>query len=57
MRTYLDNNIFVYLEEKKIEISDLEDLAGGKISKIFFSPAHIQETLEIRGQTEKQRND
>ena len=57
MRIYLDNNIFVYLEQKKIEISDLEDLVVGKFSKIFFSPAHVQETLEIKGQTDNQRND
>ncbi len=57
MKIYLDNNIFIYLEEQKISLSNLEDLVGSKISKIYYSSVHIQETLEIRAQTEKQRMD
>lgn len=55
MNIYLDNNIFIYLEEKKLTLSDLENLIGNKINKIFFSASHIHETLEIKGCDEEQR--
>jgi|11_taG_2_1085331.scaffolds.fasta_scaffold19851_2 hypothetical protein len=55
MRVYLDNNIFVYLENGSLAISDLENIIGEKIDKIFFSASHIQETLEIIGETDEQR--
>lgn len=55
MRVYLDNNIFVYLENGSLTISDIENIIGGKIDKIFFSSSHIQETLEIKGETDEQR--
>lgn len=57
MKVYLDNNIFVYLENGSLTISDLEKTIGGKIDKIFFSAPHIQETLEIKGETDEQRNE
>lgn len=56
MNVYLDNNIFIYLEEKSFAISDLEILIEDKIDKIFYSASHIQETLEIKGDNEEQRN-
>jgi len=55
MRVYLDNNIFVYLENGSLMVSDLENIIGEKIDKIFFSASHIQETLEIKGETDEQR--
>ncbi|MCO6163029.1 hypothetical protein [Flavobacterium sp. NRK F7] len=55
MNLYLDNNIFIYLENETLKLSDLENLIENRIDKIFFSTSHIQETLEIKGKTEKQR--
>lgn len=55
MRVYLDNNIFVYLENGSLTISDLENIIGKNIDEIFFSASHIQETLEIQGKSENQR--
>ena len=57
MNIYLDNNIFIYLEERKISLSDLENLIENKIDKIFFSASHIQETLEIKGKDENEKNE
>lgn len=56
MKVYLDNNIFIYLEENKISLNDLEILIENKIDKILFSASHIQETLEIKGENEIQKN-
>lgn len=56
MKIYIDNNIFIYLEQSKITINDLEDLIGNKISTVLFSDAHIQETLEIKGKDEIERD-
>lgn len=50
MKVYLDNNIFIYLENETLTIEDIENLIGNKIDKIFFSASHIQETLEIKGE-------
>lgn len=55
MNIYLDNNIFIYIEEKKLTVGDIENLIGNKINKIFFSASHIQETLEIKGGNKEQR--
>lgn len=57
MRVYLDNNVFVYLENGSLTISDLEKKIGEKITKIFYSDSHIQETLETKGNTEKERTE
>lgn len=55
MKLYLDNNIFVYLENGTLQLSDIENLIEEPIAKIFFSASHIQETLEIKGKDEKER--
>jgi len=55
MKIYLDNNIFISLENGSITPSNLEELVGNKIDKIFYSASHIQETLEIKGETESKR--
>jgi len=55
MKIYLDNNIFIYLENGSLTLSDLEEAINGKIDKIFYSASHIQEALEIKGSTEEQR--
>lgn len=57
MKIYPDTNIFVYLEDKTLNISDLENLIGSKIDSIFYSASHIEETLEIKGETEQHRLD
>lgn len=55
MKLYLDNNIFIYLENGTLQLSDIENLINEPIEKIFFSASHIQETLEIKGKDEKER--
>jgi len=55
MTIYLDNNIFIYLENGSLSISDIENIVDGNIEAIFFSSAHIEETLEIKGSTEQER--
>lgn len=57
MEIYPDTNIFVYLENKTLKLSDLENLIGTKIDSIFYSASHIEEALEIKGVTEEQRLD
>lgn len=57
MKVYPDNNIFIYLENGSLSLSDLEKVIENKIDKVFYSASHIQETLEIKGETEKQRID
>lgn len=55
MTVYLDNNIFIYLENGSLALTDLENSIENKIHKIFYSASHIQETLEIKGENEIQR--
>src|SRR5690554_1032283 len=57
MRIYPDTNIFVYLENKSLTIPALENIIGFPIESFFYSSAHIQEALEIRGDNEQQRQD
>ena len=57
MRIYPDTNIFVFLENESLTISDLEDIIASKIDSIFYSASHIQETLEIKGDNEQHRQD
>lgn len=57
MTIYPDNNIFIYLENGTLTFQDLENLIGTKISKIFYSASHIEETLEIKGSNENERLD
>jgi len=55
MKVYLDNNIFIYIENQTLKLSDIEKLIPRPIDKIFYSASHIQETLEIKGENESQR--
>lgn len=55
MKLYLDNNIFIYLENGTLKLSDIQDLINEPIGKIFFSSSHIHETLEIKGNDENER--
>jgi UDP-N-acetyl-D-mannosaminuronate dehydrogenase len=57
MRIYPDTNIFVYLEDESLTISNLEEIIGSKIQSIFYSASHIQEALEIKGDNEQHRID
>ena len=52
MTVYLDNNIFIYLENSTLTISDLKDRISPNLTDFFYSSAHIQETEEIKGKTE-----
>lgn len=55
MTVYLDNNIFIYLQNGSLKISDIENIVRGKIKTIFYSSAHIEEALETKGTTETGR--
>lgn len=55
MKVYLDNNIFVYIENESLTVSELENIIGKSIDKIYYSASHIQETLERKGETEERR--
>lgn len=57
MKVYPDNNIFIYLENGSLSLSDLEKVIENKIDKVFYSASHIQETLEIKGKTKNQKID
>lgn len=57
MTLYLDNNIFIYLENGTLSISDLENIVGGNIETIYFSSAHIEEAIEIKGSPEQLRQE
>ncbi len=57
MRIYPDTNIFVYLENGTLTVSDIEDVVGSKINSIFYSASHIEEALEIKGDNEQHRQD
>ncbi len=57
MTIYLDNNIFIYLENGSLSISDIENIVDGRIETIFYSSAHIEETLEIKGSSEQVREE
>lgn len=56
MRVYLDNNIFIYIENGNLSTKELESKTNSKFEKIYYSDAHIQETLEINGKTEKEKS-
>lgn len=55
MTIYPDNNIFIYLENGNLTVTDLEILIENKIDTIFYSASHIQEALEISGVSEQQK--
>lgn len=57
MRAYLDNNIFVNLENGAIDLKELIDKIDPRIDKVFYSSAHMQEADEIKGTTEEERNE
>lgn len=57
MTAYLDNNILIYLENGSLTISDLRERISSDLSDFYFSSAHIQETEEIKGETDTIRNE
>ena len=57
MNVYLDTNIFAYIENGSLSLSDLKLILPEKTEKIFYSSSHIHECLEIRGIDEKQKNE
>lgn len=57
MKVYLDNNIFAYLESGKLNLEDIQKLVPEKINAIFYSSAHIHETIEINSPNEHQRQE
>lgn len=56
MKVYLDNNIFIYLENGTLSMYDLEKIIEGDIVTVY-SAVHIKETLEIRASSEQQRQE
>jgi hypothetical protein len=49
MTAYFDTNIFAYIENGSLSLVQIEESIGVIFSKIFYSEAHIQEALEIQG--------
>lgn len=56
MRAYLDNNIFIYIENGSLDSEKLKQIIDSRIEKIFYSSAHLQEADEIQGNTELEKN-
>lgn len=57
MTAYLDNNILIYLENGTLTISDLKERVNSDLTDFLYSSAHIQETEEIKGDTDLIRNE
>lgn len=57
MTAYFDNNIYIYIEEGKTSIDKIQENIGAKFDAIFYSNAHVQETLERRAETEELRKE
>lgn len=51
MTAYLDNNIFVDIEQYLISTDNLIKNIDTKLDKFYFSASHIQEANEITGET------
>lgn len=56
MTTYLDNNVLIYIENGSLTISDLKKNVHPNLIDFFYSSAHIQETEEIKAETDLLRN-
>ncbi len=54
---YLDNNIFIYLEEGKLDIANLKGTTDPLIETFSYSHTHIQETRGIMGDTDTVRRE
>lgn len=57
MTAYLDNNILIYIENGTLTISELKNSIQSNLTDFFYSSAHIQETAEIKGENESNRNE
>jgi hypothetical protein len=57
MTAYLDNNILIYLENGTLTISELKDRISHNLTDFLYSSAHIQETEEIKGESDLIRNE
>lgn len=57
MTAYLDNNILIYIENGSLTVSDLKVSINPDLTDYFYSSAHIQETEEIKGETDLIRNE
>ena len=47
MKIYLDNNIFVSIEDKEIELNELKNIFGSN-AKFVYSYIHVLELLEAK---------
>lgn len=57
MNAYFDNNIFVYIEEGIISLDQIQEKIGINFDVIYYSSAHVQETLERKAETEALRKE
>lgn len=57
MDAYFDNNIYVYIEEGLITLDQIQEKLGLKFDTIYYSNAHVQETLERKAETVQIRNE
>lgn len=53
---YLDNNIFVDIEQNSLSIADLLENIDKNIAQFFYSASHLQEANEITAQTKFELN-
>jgi len=49
LEAYIDNNIFIEIEQKNISKENLVSNIDPNINKVFYSAAHLQEAHEIKG--------
>lgn len=57
MNAYLDNNIYVYIEEGIISLNEIQEKLGINFDVIYYSSAHVQETLERKAETVELRKE
>lgn len=57
MNAYFDNNIYVYIEEGITTLKKIQEKIGVNFDVIYYSSAHVQETLERKAETEELRKE
>ena len=54
---YLDNNIFVDIEQNSLSINDLLENIDQNLTDFFYSASHLQEANEMTAETKNELND
>ncbi|QSB25466.1 hypothetical protein [Flavobacterium sp. CLA17] len=53
MKAYLDNNIFIDIEDNSLTIEDLIKNVDSNLQVFYYSASHLQEANEIKGETQE----